>query len=158
MGRHVVAVVGEIPPGGRKIVDVENRSIGVFNVDGEYFAIRNVCPHAGAPLCEGSLVGAVTAKLPGQHVYERPGEFVRCPWHHWEFDLRTGQSWFDPVKTRVRSYDVAVVAGSPEDMDAEPGSGRQPGPYTVESYSTTREGDLIVVDTGRPEREARAAD
>ena len=50
----VVGTVDEIPPGGRKIVEVAGRSIGVFNVGGEFFALRNRCPHQGGPLCEGS--------------------------------------------------------------------------------------------------------
>ncbi len=47
--KYVVASVDEIPPGGRKIVEVAGRSIGVFNVKGEYFALRNRCPHQGGP-------------------------------------------------------------------------------------------------------------
>jgi 3-phenylpropionate/trans-cinnamate dioxygenase ferredoxin subunit len=135
MARHVVAHVGEIPDGGRKIVEVERRSIGVFNVGGEYFALRNQCPHAGAPLCQGVTGGLVVASAPGEYVYERPGEFLRCPWHHWEFDLRTGQSWFDPAKTRVRRYDVDVE--------------RRPGPHVAERFAVHRDGDAIVIETGR---------
>ena len=56
MARHVVARVDEIPPGERKIVEVAGRSIGVFNVGGEFFALRNRCPHQGGPLCEGRLL------------------------------------------------------------------------------------------------------
>ncbi|HEV8638476.1 MAG TPA: Rieske 2Fe-2S domain-containing protein, partial [Chloroflexota bacterium] len=48
--KHVVAAVDEIPPGGRKIVEVAGRSIGVFNLGGEFFALRNRCPHQGGPL------------------------------------------------------------------------------------------------------------
>ena len=55
--KYVVAAVDEIPPGGRKIVDVAGRSIGVFNLGGEYFALRNRCPHQGGPLCEGRVWG-----------------------------------------------------------------------------------------------------
>ena len=51
MARHVVATVEEIPPGQRKIVEVAGRSIGIFNVSGEFFALRNRCPHQGGPLC-----------------------------------------------------------------------------------------------------------
>ena len=51
MARHAVGSVGEIAPGERKIVEVEGRSIGVFNVRGTYVAVLNVCPHALAPVC-----------------------------------------------------------------------------------------------------------
>ena len=51
------ATVDEIPPGGRKIVEVAGRTIGVFNVDGEFFALLNRCPHQGGPLCTGNTLG-----------------------------------------------------------------------------------------------------
>ncbi len=57
MARYVVAAVDEIPPGARKIVTVAGRSIGIFNVDGEFFALRNRCPHQGGPLVRGQDVG-----------------------------------------------------------------------------------------------------
>ncbi|MCE0762375.1 Rieske (2Fe-2S) protein [Pseudonocardia kujensis] len=105
--RHVVvAAADEIPPGGRKIVHIDGRSVGVFNLGDRYVALRNTCPHEGAPLCEGALSGALTSPRPGEYHYERRGEILRCPWHQWEFDLRTGRSWVDPERLRVRSYSV----------------------------------------------------
>src|SRR5690349_19573519 len=112
MARYVVATVAEIAPGGRKIVEIAGRSIGIFNVDGEFFALRNRCPHQGGPLCSGSLMGVVSASVPGEYQYSRPGEIVRCPWHGWEFDVRTGQSWIDPAPLRVRRYEVSVEEGA----------------------------------------------
>ena len=106
--RHTVGQVGEIPPGNRKIVQVAGRSIGIFNVEGRFFAVRNSCPHQGGPLCLGPTMGLVTSDRPGQFNYERDGEILRCPWHGWEFDLATGRSVFDPSRTRVRSYQVEV--------------------------------------------------
>lgn len=106
--RHTVGQVGEIPPGNRKIVQVAGRSIGIFNVEGRFFAVRNSCPHQGGPLCLGPTMGLVTSDRPGQFNYERDGEILRCPWHGWEFDLATGRSVFDPTRTRVRSYQVEV--------------------------------------------------
>lgn len=57
MAKQVIAQVSEVPPGARKIVEVAGRSIGVFNVAGEFFALRNRCPHQGGPLCTGRLSG-----------------------------------------------------------------------------------------------------
>ena len=51
MGRHIIGHVSELPPGERRVVDAEGRSIGIFNVSGQYYALRNQCPHQGAPLC-----------------------------------------------------------------------------------------------------------
>lgn len=143
----VVGTAAEIPPGERKIVDIDGRSVGVFNIDGEYFAVRNTCPHAGGPLCQGVLSGMVVSKEPGNYEYVRRGEFIRCPWHQWEFDVRTGQSWLDPKKTRVRRYDVHVETGAEllSDEAELVGAGLKKGPYQAETYLVTRDGEYIVV-------------
>jgi nitrite reductase/ring-hydroxylating ferredoxin subunit len=112
--RHVVAHVSEIPAGKRKIVTIAGRSIGIFNVNGAFYAVRNSCPHQGGELCLGPTVGLATADRPGQIHYSREGEILRCPWHGWEFDLATGRSVFDPNRTRVKSYPVEV-----EELQAE---------------------------------------
>jgi nitrite reductase/ring-hydroxylating ferredoxin subunit len=59
MSRHVVAAAAEIAPGTSKLVTIGGRELGVFNVKGEYFALLNLCPHAGAALCRGTVVGRV---------------------------------------------------------------------------------------------------
>jgi nitrite reductase (NADH) small subunit len=118
--RYVVGRTADIPPGKRLIVDVAGRSIGVFNVGGTFFAVRNSCPHQGGPLCLGRTVGLATSARPGAIEYSREGEILRCPWHGWEFDLATGRSVFDPSRTRVRSYPVEIVAeDEPEELQAE---------------------------------------
>lgn len=143
--KYRVAKVGEIPPGGRKIVKVAGRSIGVFNVDGEFFALRNQCPHAGGPLCEGVVSGFVRSSEPGDYEYVRRGEILRCPWHQWEFDIKSGQSWFDPVKTRVRRYETSIETGSsPEEEMA--GAGLEKGPYTAETYDVSLEEQYVVLE------------
>jgi 3-phenylpropionate/trans-cinnamate dioxygenase ferredoxin subunit len=110
--KFVVAKTSDIPDGGRIIVDVNGRSIGVFNVGGEFHAVLNRCPHAGAPLCRGSLVGYLEAKVPGSYNYDSSRKLLQCPWHGWEFDIRTGQSYCDPEKTRVRRYATETAKGS----------------------------------------------
>lgn len=136
MAKHVVATVDEIPPGQRKIIEIGGRSIGVFNVSGEFFALRNTCPHQGGPLCQGQLSGFLEARVPGEYRYTRKGEILRCPWHGWEFDVKTGQSWFDPARTRVRSYEVSVENNA---------TGLQKGPYTAETYPVSVEQQYVVV-------------
>jgi 3-phenylpropionate/trans-cinnamate dioxygenase ferredoxin subunit len=150
MAKHVVASVDEIAPGSRKIVEIGGRSIGVFNVGGEYFALRNRCPHQGGPLCLGRITGFLMAAQPGEYVYSRRGEILRCPWHGWEFDVKTGQSWFDPATTRVRTYPVTVEAAGAvgaEAVDAEAApQGLQPGPYVAETYPVSVEQQWVVVE------------
>jgi len=124
VAKFVVGTVDEIPPGERKIVEVGGRSIGVFNVGGEFFALLNRCPHQGGPLCVGNTLGFLRSAGVGEFVYSRPGEVVRCPWHGWEYDLRTGQSWFDPRRVLVRRYEVTVEPG--EQVAAELGRRQVP--------------------------------
>jgi nitrite reductase/ring-hydroxylating ferredoxin subunit len=142
MAKHVVAKVDEIPLGERKIVELEGRSIGVFHVQGSFYALRNRCPHQGGPLCEWQLSGFATAEVPGKYEYTRKGEILRCPWHGWEFDVKTGQSWFDPEKMRVRSYEVQVEKGA--DIEGEM-AGLSKGPYVAETYAVTVENEYVVV-------------
>jgi nitrite reductase/ring-hydroxylating ferredoxin subunit len=147
MPKYVVATVEEIPPGSRKIVEVAGRSIGVFNVNGEFFALRNRCPHQGGPLCEGRQWGALRAEVPGAYEYSRPGEILTCSWHGWEFDLRTGQSWCDPQRLRVRRYDVYVESGATIASDpAAPAPGMVKGPYVAETYPVSIDGQYVVVE------------
>lgn len=149
MAKYVVATADEIKPGGRKVVEVEGRSIGVFNLDGEFFALLNRCPHQGGPLCEGYVSGALESSGPGQYVYARKGEILRCPWHGWEFDIRTGQSWFNPGRTRVRSYAVAVESGAAlAGDDPSPVGHREKGPYVAETYPVSVEHDYVTVEVG----------
>ena len=149
MPKYEVATVDEIQPGERKIVDVGGRSIGVFNLNGEFFALRNICPHEGGPLCVGPLCGVVESEMPGEYHYSNPGQILRCPWHGWEFDIRTGQSWFDPRKVRVRSYEVTVEP-PPDDSDAgdmePPAPGLERGPYVAETYDVSVEKQRIMVE------------
>lgn len=136
MSRHVVAPVGELPPGARKFLTVEGRPIAVFNVGGEFFGLLNRCPHQGAALCEGPLIGLAEATQPGEITYTRRGEILRCPWHGWEFDIRTGQSYCDPRKFRVPAYAV----------DVEPGAAVVKGPYVAETLDVSVQDDYVVVN------------
>ncbi|WP_159882374.1 Rieske (2Fe-2S) protein [Paenibacillus puerhi] len=119
--KHVVAKVSDIPPGTRKLVEAGGRSLGIYHVNGQFYALRNVCPHQGAELCKGLTTALVVSPGPGQFDYEREGEIVRCPWHQWEFDIKTGCMIVDPSK-RTMSYDV-----------------------TVEKFDVTLEEDSVVV-------------
>ncbi|HEV2529010.1 MAG TPA: Rieske (2Fe-2S) protein [Thermomicrobiales bacterium] len=140
MTRHVVGRVSEVPPGERRIVEAGGRSIGVFNVHGQFYALRNSCPHQAAPLCLGSIKGMTMPSAPGEYVWARDGEIVRCPWHGWEFDILTGRSIFNPHRTRVKRYDVTVERDPDEaTIDGEDES--------VETFDVTVEDGLIVLHT-----------
>ncbi len=112
MSRHVLAPTTDIPPGQRKLFTVKGRPVAIFNLDGDYFGLFNRCPHQGGSLCEGIVTGLVQSDQPGEYSYDREGEIVRCPWHGWEFDIRTGKSYCDPEKIKTRTFTVETAAGT----------------------------------------------
>ncbi len=116
MAWHPAGPADEIPQGKARIVSVAGKQVGLFR-DGEaLYAVLNFCPHFGAPVCEGKVfVGCVTAGAGGDPS-GRPLGFdpdrlvLRCPWHHWEFDVKTGEP-LAPVRQRLKTYPVKVEAG-----------------------------------------------
>jgi nitrite reductase (NADH) small subunit len=73
---NFVRVVGPggLHPGSARAIHVGSYDVALFNVEGEYYALENVCPHQGSPIVDGWIEGRT----------------VTCPWHAWCFDLRTG--------------------------------------------------------------------
>jgi nitrite reductase/ring-hydroxylating ferredoxin subunit len=113
MARHVIKPVSAVPPGERLIAEVGGRKIVIFNLGGEFFGLFNRCPHQGGDLCEGRTTGLVEAgENPGDYRFTRQGEILRCPWHGWEFDIRTGKSCSEPNRIRTPAYAVERVPGS----------------------------------------------
>ena len=120
MKRHPVAQAEEIPPGGRKLVRVGAAEVGLFNVGGVLRAYRNACPHAGAPVCAGRVSGTSMPSAVYEYVYGLEGCILRCPWHGWEFDLRSGRHIVDP---RNRLKEVPVETGDLEGIALEEAGG-----------------------------------
>jgi 3-phenylpropionate/trans-cinnamate dioxygenase ferredoxin subunit len=95
-----VASVANLPPGSKQLAEVDGRPIAVFNVDGSFYAIDDVCTHDGGPLAEGELSGCE----------------IMCPRHGARFDVRTGKALcmpaIEPVAvhaTELRGGDVYVA-------------------------------------------------
>jgi NAD(P)H-dependent nitrite reductase small subunit len=86
-----VAKTSEIPAGSGKVVEVGGKMVALFHDDGRFYAIDNTCRHQGGPLGEGSLSGAT----------------VTCPWHGWEYDVKTGACQADSSIT-VQTFSVKV--------------------------------------------------
>lgn len=110
MAVHYVLDAADVPEGGHAAVTIEGRQIGIYRINGEYYALNNYCPHQGAPMCAGLVSGTTLPSEVYQYEYGRKGEIIRCPWHGWEFDIRTGKSLFSD-KIRVKKYDVEVQGG-----------------------------------------------
>ena len=104
-----VGAAEELERSGRLVARLDGREIGVLRLeDGRLAAIRNRCPHSGAPLCLGTLVQRL-AGTPGR--YADSGRVVlRCPWHGWEFDVGTGECPDEPA-LRVAVYPARIEAG-----------------------------------------------
>ena len=136
MARQVVAAAREIEPGGRKLVEVAGRSIVVFNIAGEFFALANRCPHKAGELCKGKISGFISSPEPGVYEISHEGEVIRCPWHGWEFHIRTGKSWCDPRTMNARAFEVKV----------EKGAQLVEGPYVAETFPVLVEDDYLVIE------------
>ena len=109
---HDLGEVDAFEVGKPHAVQVGHRPILVVRTVDRFFAVRDSCPHAGAALSAGTLVGEACTNHPDTEVsYHRKGEVITCPWHGWEFDLETGQCLADPNRWRVRTYSVEVVEG-----------------------------------------------
>jgi nitrite reductase (NADH) small subunit len=86
-----VAKLSDCPPGAACEVVAEGQMLALFNIEGTLYALDGVCPHQGGPLGKGELVGCV----------------VTCPWHGWQFDVKSGQHQFAPT-IRQPGYAVRV--------------------------------------------------
>jgi nitrite reductase/ring-hydroxylating ferredoxin subunit len=86
-----VASLSELAPGSAKAVEVKGKAIALFNVEGTIYATDNTCLHQGGPLGEGELTG----------------EVIMCPWHQWEYNVRTGENVEDS-SLKVATYPVQV--------------------------------------------------
>ena len=82
----------DIAPSSMKAVDVAGEKVCIIKIEGNYYAIGNVCTHVGGPLDEGTLEG-----------YE-----VECPWHGSKFDVRTGEPTKPPARQSVPTYEVKL--------------------------------------------------
>ena len=84
-----VATVSELTPGSCKEITIQDKTIALFNVDGQFYAIANRCPHRGGPLSESSVMDKI----------------ITCPWHGWQFDVTTGCAPTNP-DVKVETYEV----------------------------------------------------
>lgn len=88
-----VANTSDLPPGQAMAVEIGGRPIALFNVNGEFYALDNICMHRGGPLCEGFV--------------DQANLTVQCPWHGWVYSLATGVSPMSAM-AKVEKFDVKV--------------------------------------------------
>jgi nitrite reductase (NADH) small subunit len=92
---HRIAAAEDCPPGSSLEAFADDRIVALFNVEGQFFALDGICPHQGGPLGEGELTGCI----------------VTCPWHGWQFDVRTGQHQLSRTLSQPR-FETKVEDGS----------------------------------------------
>ena len=121
----VVGRASDFPEGTHRVVEVDGREVGVFNVGGRLYGLLNRCAHQGGPLCTGRMVTGTLAADASDGWRRRwvlDGEVIACPWHGLEYHVPTGQCLAYP-HVRVRRYDVTVRDG---DVVVTPASCRRP--------------------------------
>ena len=142
MPRHIVGRAADLPPGSRRLISAGGKAIVIFNIKGELFALSDKCPHRGASLSNGVLTGLVTSNGPGDYTYSKAGEIIRCPWHQWEFDVRTGRSHCDPKRMRLMQFQACVAPGA----DLIGATDEPDAPLTAETFPIEITDSYIVVD------------
>jgi nitrite reductase/ring-hydroxylating ferredoxin subunit len=104
-----VAKASELKDGDRRIVVDGRKEIGVFCKDGAYYAYSNYCVHAGGPACEGLIINKVVDIIAADRTYQGQGfsdeVHFACPWHGYEYDLKTGECVGDR-RLKLRKFDV----------------------------------------------------
>ncbi len=113
MSGAVLAELDAVPaPGaGGLQVQVGDVPVGLFRVGEEIVAWRSVCPHAAAPVCAGEVDGTRVPSAVYEYEYGRDGEILQCPWHGWEFDLRSGEHLAEGSSARLRRHPIRVEGG-----------------------------------------------
>ena len=110
-----IGPASEIADPGRKIIGFENFEVAVFKLGGELFAYLNHCPHMGGPACQGKMIAKVDEVIAEDRTskgmaFSKTKLHVVCPWHGFEFDIRTGVHPGN-TRARLRKLKVAVSGG-----------------------------------------------
>ena len=110
MAEKLIGKASEFKDGDRRIVFVGDTEIGVFRDRGEFHAYSNYCLHQGGPACEGLIIAKVEERImpdktsKGLYFSDTETHFV-CPWHGYEYDIKTGECVSDR-KLKLRRYKV----------------------------------------------------
>jgi nitrite reductase/ring-hydroxylating ferredoxin subunit len=91
---QTVARVEDVPPGSARVVTAGERELALFNVEGTFYTTQSDCLHMGGPLGHGELEGCV----------------LSCPWHGWQYDVRTGENEFDRA-LKLETFETVVEDG-----------------------------------------------
>lgn len=105
--KHYVGTVDELSESQPKIIEIDGISIGIIYNSGNYYAIRNTCPHKNGPICKGTVRGTMLPSDPQEYKYGMKEQVIACPWHGWEFDLETGKGLFGNDR-KLKKYSIEI--------------------------------------------------
>ena len=91
-----------------RTVEIEGRTLVIVRTPSGFFALGNRCPHQGGPICHGRITGTMLPSAANEYVYGEDGQVVRCPWHGYEFSIRTGESIGGTVRGRIPVFEIEV--------------------------------------------------
>jgi nitrite reductase/ring-hydroxylating ferredoxin subunit len=106
--KYLVCTIDQLQSGKAFIAEVNGIEIGIFLENEKVFAVRNMCPHKLAPVCEGTVSGTMLPSEPCDFQYGLEGQVLKCPWHGWEFDLASGESLFGISNRKVKTYQTIL--------------------------------------------------
>ena len=134
MRRVNIGSASEFGDPGRKVVAFERFEVAIFKLEGEFFAYLNHCPHMGGPVCQGKMIAKVEEILAEDRTsqgmaFSRTRMHVVCPWHGYEFDIRTG---VHPGNSRARLRKLPIALSGDDviidvpDIEERASQGAQP--------------------------------
>ncbi len=111
----VIGTADDFPDPGRKVVEIDGVSVGVFRRNGAFTAWENVCPHMGGPVCQGKVIARVQELIANDKTslgfaFSKDHTNIVCPWHGYEFDIETGRHQGNP-RLVLRPVKIVVVDG-----------------------------------------------
>ena len=106
--KHRIGTRDDFEDGSCKVVEVDGRTIAVWNHHGKLYALRDSCPHMGAPLHVSPVTGTMLPSGVKEYCYGMDGLVIRCGWHGYEYSVETGEPLFGTSTQRIVSYPVSV--------------------------------------------------
>ena len=115
MGEYFAGKVTDYADGDRKVINCGEFEVGIFRIDGEFYAWHNRCAHRAGPVCQGRIMKRVIEPVGEDHTtrtleYHPVETNIVCPWHGYEFDIRTGVHPGN-ARARLRKINVTVADG-----------------------------------------------
>jgi nitrite reductase (NADH) small subunit len=108
-----IGSASEFADPGRRVIAFDRFEVAVFKLDGDFFAYLNQCPHMGGPVCQGKMIAKVEEIVAQDRtsqgmMFSKTKMHVVCPWHAYEFDIRTGRHPGNP-RAQLRKVPIAVL-------------------------------------------------